>query len=253
MPELAPGPYEVDGEALELDVDGHGVDAFHARPEGMPRAGLVLIPDMMGIRPLFEDLCRRLASHGLAVVAVEPFAFVARAERPESVEARAAGMHDFDDEAMLAAFEAAADWLVIHDDVGEVNAVGFCMGGMYALKAASTGRFDRVVAFYGMITLPDDWRGPRVRAAAELLEQSDSPSPFLAVLGGRDPFTPEPDVERLRAIARSIPGAELRIYPEAEHGFVHDPARSAHRGDDAADAWRQALDYLGAAPRDLSL
>ena len=34
------------------------------------------------------------------------------------------------------------------------------MGGMYALKSAAAGRFDRVVGFYGMIRVPDAWSGP---------------------------------------------------------------------------------------------
>jgi carboxymethylenebutenolidase len=34
------------------------------------------------------------------------------------------------------------------------------------------------------------------------------------------------------------------VYPGAEHGFVHDPERAAHRPDDAADAWRRALAFL---------
>ena len=40
----------------------------------MPARGLVLHPDIMGVRPLFDDLCRRLATHGFAVCAPEPFA-----------------------------------------------------------------------------------------------------------------------------------------------------------------------------------
>ena len=35
-------------------------------------------------------------------------------------------------------------------------------------------------------------------------------------------------------------------YPDAEHGFVHDPDRPAHRPDDAADAWRRAVAFLTA-------
>ena len=38
--------------------------------------------------------------------------------------------------------------------------IGFCMGGMYTLKAARSERFARLVAFYGMIRVPEDWRSP---------------------------------------------------------------------------------------------
>ncbi|MFZ4584747.1 MAG: dienelactone hydrolase family protein [Acidimicrobiia bacterium] len=253
MPELTRGQYETESHPFELDVDGYGVQAFHARPEGMPTAGVVLIPDMMGIRPLFEDVADRLASNGLAVVVVEPFAFVPPAERPTTVEARSECMSGFDDALMLSACTAAADWLVIHDDVARVSALGFCMGGMYALKCAAAERFDAVVAFYGMVTLPPSWRGPAVRDVIDWLEHAADVSPFLAIFGGRDDFTPASDVERVRKLAAAVPGAEVRVYPEAEHGFTHDPARPTHRGDDAADAWKAALAFVGAAPRALSL
>ena len=75
LPELETGPDEVDVEHITLKgVDGTLVDAIHARPDGMPERGLVLHPDIMGLRPLFDDLCRRLATHGFAVCATEPFA-----------------------------------------------------------------------------------------------------------------------------------------------------------------------------------
>jgi carboxymethylenebutenolidase len=53
-------------------------------------------------------------------------------------------------------------------------------------------------------------------------------------------WTPTDDVEALEAA-----GAEVVRYPGAEHGFVHDPDRPAHRPDAAADAWRRTVTWLG--------
>ena len=133
----------------------------------MPVAGLVVHPDIMGVRPLFDDLCRRLATHGFAVCAPEPFARAPVSVRadPEPA-ARMAYVRELDDELQIGDLEAAADYLVVHDDVREVAVIGFCMGGMQALKAAASGRFDKAVAFYGMIRVPDDWVGPRHAPAA---------------------------------------------------------------------------------------
>jgi carboxymethylenebutenolidase len=64
--------------------------------------------------------------------------------------------------------------------------------------------------------------------------------PVLAVVGGRDSYTPTDDVEALRA----LPNVEVVVYPDAEHGFVHDPERPVHRADDAADAWRRVAAFL---------
>ena len=61
----------------------------------------------------------------------------------------------------------------------------------------------------------------------------------LAIIGGQDSYTPPADVE---ALAET--GVTIVQYPEAEHGFAHDPARPAHRPEDAADAYARAKEWL---------
>jgi carboxymethylenebutenolidase len=206
----------------------------------MPVSGIVLHPDIMGLRPLFDDLCRRLATHGFAVVAPEPFAR-APAEEITEPAGRMALVKDMDDELQIGDLEAAADYLVIRDDVNEVAVIGFCMGGMQVLKAAAMGRFDRAVAFYGMIRPPDGWTGDKTRVP---LDTAAEVCPTLAIFGGKDEYTPAADIEALRAAWASRPDCEIVVYADAEHGFVHAPERPAHRPDDAADAWRRALEFL---------
>ena len=64
MGELQQGPLEVEVEHMALrGGDGTAVDAIHARPDGMPVSGIVLHPDLMGIRPLYDDLCRLTGHH----------------------------------------------------------------------------------------------------------------------------------------------------------------------------------------------
>lgn len=202
---------------------------------GDPAAGLVIAPDIFGLRPLFDDMAARLAAEqGWRVVAVEPFA--GRDLGPD-VEPRRAALPDLDDDGFVTDLVAAADVT----GSARVGLIGFCMGGMYALKAAGTGRFDRAVAFYGMIRVPEEWRGP---GQGEPLDALDRPgaSPVLAIIGERDAYTPPDDVAALA----SRPNVTLACYPEADHGFVHDPARPTHRPDDAADAWQRALAFLRA-------
>ena len=114
------------------------------------------------------------------------------------------------------------------------------MGGMYALKAAGLGRFARVVSFYGMIRVPSRAGPARVRASRSTYLARPGASPVLAIIGVRDPYTPPADVDALAALRH----VEVVRYPEAEHGFVHDPTRPSHRADDAADAWRRCFAFL---------
>ena len=51
-----------------------GTPAELAVPDTEPTRGLVLAPDIGGLRPLFEEMCARLAAeHAWAVCAPEPF------------------------------------------------------------------------------------------------------------------------------------------------------------------------------------
>src|SRR5256885_17015860 len=71
---LEEGPQKATVDHITLDVEGTAVPAYHARPDGEALGGVVLSPDLAGLRPLIEDHCRRLATHGLAACAPEPFA-----------------------------------------------------------------------------------------------------------------------------------------------------------------------------------
>jgi carboxymethylenebutenolidase len=154
---------------------------------------------------------------------------------------RMAHVKHLDDDLQVADLVACADRLSELDGVERVHVMGFCMGGMQTLKAAASGRFARAVAFYGMIRLPDDFRGPQVH---EPLDTIADVCPTLAIFGDVDPFTPEPDIEALRAAWRDRDDCEIVVYADAEHGFVHAPERPAHRADDAADAWRRTLAWF---------
>lgn len=210
-----------------------GTPAELARPEGQSSRGLVVIPDIGGLRPLFHDLAARLAhENGWTVVAVEPFP----GRESMTLEQRMEAMRDLSDDTQLADVVAAADAI----EVEPVGVIGFCMGGMYTMKAAATGRFDRAVAFYGMIRVPENWKGSGQADAVERLHATEgSASRVLAIVGTADPYTPASEVAELEAA-----GATVVRYEGAEHGFVHDATRPAHRADDAADAWRRAIEWL---------
>ena len=163
----------------------------------------------------------------MAVCAVEPFP---GRDLPAGAEPRMAAVAGLDDDAHLADLEAAAD-ATGHERVG---LIGFCMGGMYTLKAARSERFARLVAFYGMIRVPETWRSPSQGEPLDHLARGH-PERVLAIIGERDPYTPPDDVAALEAT-----GVDRRRYPDAEHGFAHDANRPAHRTDDAADAFARA-------------
>ncbi|HUI47312.1 MAG TPA: dienelactone hydrolase family protein [Acidimicrobiia bacterium] len=245
MAALREGPvHDIDVGAAPLVVDGLEIPALHARPDGLPLAGVVLHPDVGGLRPLFEDMARRLATHGLAVCVMEPFAGQPLDVRA-TTESRLAAVRDLDDSQQMDMLGAAADLLVVSDDVSRVSVLGFCMGGHYAFKAAATDRFDAAVSFYGMLRTPDAWKGPGHRI--EPLAVAAEMAPTLAFFGSNDPWTPPADISELRGAWSRRDDCKIVVVEGAEHGFVHDPDRDVHRPDESAEAWEATLKWLGAS------
>ena len=202
-------------------------------PSGPAEQGLVVVPDVMGMRPLFDDLVARLASaYGWSACAFELYP----GREDLEVVARLEAASTLVDERVLGDAVAAAELT----GAARVGILGFCMGGMYTLKAVATGRFDRHCSFYGMIRVPDSWRGPGQGEPLDALTVGDASS-VLAVIGVEDRWTPPEDVDALAAT-----GATVARYEGADHGFVHDPSRPAHRADAATDAWERVVGWLSA-------
>jgi len=186
----------------------------------------------MGLRPLCTEMVADLSvANGWSVCAFELYP----GQEHLDLEGRHEAAADLSDELVLDDAVAAAD----ATGAGIVGILGFCMGGMYVLKAVTTGRFDRHCPFYGMIRVPERWHGVGQGEPLAALSEGDASS-VLAIIGCDDPYTPSADIDDLEAT-----GATVVRYEDAGHGFVHDPSRPSHRAADAADAWKRVMEWLG--------
>jgi carboxymethylenebutenolidase len=210
-----------------------GTSAEIATPTtGEPWAGLVIAPDIFGLRPLYDEMAQRLADRWqMTVCAVEPFP---GRDLTEEIEPRFAAVPEIDDEIHLRDLIEGAD----ATGCERVDLLGYCLGGMYCHKAARSDRFERIVSFYGMIRLPEPWQSPTQVEPLEVLLGGNADR-VLAIVGGRDSYTPTDDIDAL-----ADTGVTVVLYPDAEHGFAHDASRPNHRADDAADAYTRAEMWL---------
>ncbi len=202
-----------------------------------PSMGLVVAPDIFGLRPLYDDLVARFSTEwNMSVCAVEPFP---GQDLGPDIDPRFAAVPSLHDATHLRDLLEAAD--ALETDI--VGLIGFCMGGMYCFKAARSERFVRIASFYGMVMIPEAWRS---RTQGEPLGMliSGYAENVLAIVGGKDHYTPVVDIDQLRST-----GVQVVVYPEAEHAFAHDESRPVHRAHDAADAFSRAREWLLSATK----
>jgi carboxymethylenebutenolidase len=202
---------------------------------GSGDVGVVILPDIRGLYPFYEQLAERFADAGHPAIAFDFFG-------------RTAGTgirgDDFDFQPHVAKTRldqlqadtaAALAKLRAQTGVPAVAVVGFCFGGTQAFLAAGTPElgFDAAVGFYGRLA-PARLPAPIERASAVEV-------PVLGLFGGADRAIPPQDVA---AYDEALAGRdhEFVTYPGAPHSFFD--RKYDEFADACADSWRRVLDFL---------
>jgi len=199
---------------------------------GAPRRGVVVLPDVFGLSPVFVGIAERLAADLSATVGVlEPFPGLEDMAFPDKVTI---GIRELGEERILSDALLLADLL----DVEPVALLGVCIGGMFALRSSAGGRFDRVVSLYGMVHVPDRWKGGGKGDPLESVLAAAS-TPILAIAGTEDEFVPVAHLDELERV-----GVDVHRVEGASHGFAHDPSRPNHDADAAKRVWETIDGFL---------
>ncbi|HEX6655661.1 MAG TPA: dienelactone hydrolase family protein [Candidatus Limnocylindria bacterium] len=233
-------------DARELTLtagDGVEVAAYAARAghEGGP--GMVILPDVRGLHPFFEELALRFAEAGVHAIASDYFSRTAgTGRRPEGFD-----YQEHVNQTRYAALNAdiaeAAKYLRSAEggSAERIYTVGFCFGGRLSyLQAADGPDVDGVIGFYG-------WPVGRNRdlpAPADLAGRFRAP--VLALWGGADRgITPDIIEQFTTALRAAGIEHESIVYPDAPHSFFD--RHQADFADASDDAWRRMLSFVGAA------
>ena len=200
-----------------------------------PRPGVLLYTDIFQVTESTLRTARRLASSGytvcvpeiyphgeLAGVALE-FDDAGKAAGMAGAKATTAAQFDADRVAVL-------DFLESRDDVGALAAVGFCIGGHLAFRAAFDPRVAATVCFYPT-GLHDGALGADADAGS-LARAGDIRGRLMVVFGSQDPHVPAPARAQILSALYSagLEDLELHVYAGGEHAFMrdigarHDPA-----------------------------
>ena len=221
--------------------------ALLAMPDRTPAPAVLIVNDVMGRSPFYENLARRLAQAGY--IALDPDYFFREGPAADR-EAAQSRRERLDQTRTLRDLESAAAWLRRRDDVsGGLGSIGFCMGGTLVLDLAATGAIDATVCFYGFPARQSD--SPRA-APAPLEIASQIQGRVLGFWGDQDAGA---GMDKVEALRERLSAAQIRhkfhIYSGLGHGFLRafldDEKSPGH--EQACEAWVYTLDFLRDALR----
>ena len=236
----------IDARDLTLDSrDGTRVAAYAARAEAPSGAGIVVIPDVRGLHPYYEELVRRFAEAGVHAVAIDLYARTAGASKRGADFEYEPHVKQLEADALGADVAAAADALRSPDggEPERLYTIGFCIGGRVSLLQAAGG-----LGLAGVIGCYPWPVGPhRSGLPAPADEAPRFGCPVLTIYGGTDAAIP-PEVRDAFARALAAAGVEHRsvVYEDAPHSFFDRKATDHAKA--SADAWRQILAFMRVEP-----
>jgi carboxymethylenebutenolidase len=220
--------------------DGAKFRGYLAKPEQATGAGIVILPDVRGLHPFFEELTLRFAERGTVALAIDYFA------RTAETDDRGPGF-DYMPHVEKTRWEnlsgdiraAVAHLRSLDPAPRSVCATGFCMGGRLATMSSTLGLgLAGVIPFYGWPVGPGRGDAPAPAENADKIECD-----VLAFYGGADHGIPESAIKAFdKALDKAGVKHETVVYPNAGHGFFDKKADEF--AAESADAWDKTLKFI---------
>jgi carboxymethylenebutenolidase len=212
----------------DIPMPGSPMRTFVAAPRSDGQfPGIWCYSDIFQLTAPLLRSCVRLAGYGYVVAAPEIYR---RIEPPGTVivfddAGRTRGQQDAA-KTPVAHFDAdcrsGLDWLSNHPKVmrGKIGAVGYCIGGHLAFRAAFQPDVRATVCYYG--TGIHDGKLGRDADAGSLARANEIRGELLMIFGTKDPHVPDAGRETIDAALKNS-GARYNalLYP-AEHAFTRD-------------------------------
>ena len=216
--------------------------AYVARPQGKPRAGLLVFQEIFGINPHIRDITGRFAGEGYLAIAPELFHRTGPGfEHDYTDMTEGIGhMQKLTDAGLAADIRAAFDWLQKASDAGKIatGSIGYCMGGRVATLAAMTVPLACGISYYGGGIAPSPFNPGLLDRLKEVQ------APMLFFWGGLDghikPEHAKMVTDGMRAANKPFASVE---FSDADHGFFCD-VRASYNANAASQAWPLTLAYL---------
>ncbi len=221
------GAEEVTEQDVEVTTPDGVADCYFVHPASGRHPGVLVWPDILGLRPSYRQIGRRLAESGYSVLVVNPFYRSARSPvvpegatfQDESVRNKVFPLaRQLNAETHVTDARAFVDFLdsqAAIDPARKMGTTGYCMGGPITMRTA-WARADRIGAgasFHGGGLVTDRPDSPHL-----LVSEMDAH--YLFAIAENDDDN-EPEVKKVlrETFAAAELPAEIEVYEGALHGW----------------------------------
>jgi len=239
---------ETHGADVEIKTPDGVADAYFVHPAKGKHAGVLIWPDIFGLRPAFKDMATRLAESGYSVLVINPFYRTKKAptapDHPDfndpatrqSLMALAGTLNPDTAVTDAKAFVAFLDSQASVDKRRKLGTTGYCMGGPFVLRAAASfpDRVAAVATFHGAGFVTDEPHSPHL-----LIPQMKAHF-LIAIAENDDKKQPEAKDVLRDSFAKAHLPAEVEVYAGTMHGWC-PPDSQVYNHDQAEKAWSRML------------
>jgi carboxymethylenebutenolidase len=244
LPKVVNAVAVTDKEVTIKTPDGT-CDAYFVHPTTGTAAGVLIWPDIFGLRPAMRQMGKRLAETGYSVLVVNPFYRNGKPNAtgatpiPEMMPFRK-GMNQTTDMTDARAFIAWLDQQPQVNKGRKIGTQGYCMGGPMAFNTASAmpDRVGAVASFHGgnLVTKEGDANSPHLLA-------SKTKAQFLIAIAENDDKQRPMEKDVLKTTFGTR--AEVEVYTAA-HGWC-PPDTTVYNEKESERAWARLLALYGKA------
>jgi carboxymethylenebutenolidase len=249
LPKVADAVAVTESDVTVKTPDGTA-DCYFVHPASGTAPGVLMWPDIFGLRPAFRQMGKRLAESGYAVLVVNPFYRVKKAPTADAGAATpiaqlmplAQGLNETTQMTDAKAFIAWLDGQSAVARNRKMGTQGYCMGGPIAFRTAAAvpDRIGAVASFHGgglVTNMPNSPHLQTAQTKAQLL---------IAIAANDDARSPaEKDVLKETFAKANLP-AEIEVYAGAAHGWC-PPDSGVYNEPQAEKAWSRLLALYGKA------
>jgi len=218
---------------------------FLGKPGGGGKQPAVIhLHERYGIVQHTTDLAQKFVDAGYVTIVPDLFS---RFTGDREALARGNGRCELRDDEVLQDIDTVVAYLRALPQVegGKIAMSGVCQTGRQPLLiSAKRDYLSAAVVLYGAI-YPDDWKSHPLRPEPidKILEQLSCP--IAGVFGELDNLVPMDNVIRMCAVlAKAKKSFDVRLYPEAPHGFLNDTMPGRYRLSQTQVAWNQITTFL---------